>query len=104
MTEDCDGRIMESLKDIVDRQQQQSPAFFDDPEKDRMMATLLSLAEEVCVLRARLDTSRRLAEDGQPATERAIDSFVVSDSLQEERLDAHTAFFEATLARLVSDG
>lgn len=91
---------MESLTDIVARQQRASPGYFDDPEKDRMMATILSLAEEVCVLRDRLDTCRRLAEQGEPATDRNVDAFVVPDVVQQERLDAHTAFFEATLAAL----
>jgi len=91
---------MESLKDIVARQQQASPGYFDDPEKDRMMAIILSLAEEVCVLRDRLDTCARLAANGDAATEAKIDSFDMSDALLEERLAAHTAFFAATLERL----
>lgn len=92
---------MESLTDIVARQQQASPEYFDDPDKERMMAIILSLAEEVCVLRDRLDTCRRLAERDDPATEQNVDAFAVPESVQQQRLDAHTAFFAATLAGLL---
>lgn len=94
---------MESLKDIVERQQQASPTYFDDPEKDRMMAMILSLAEEVCVLRDRFDTCRRLAGQGRAATDAKIDGFVVDDELREERLASHTAFFEGVLAGIHSN-
>lgn len=93
---------MESLKDIVEKQQQASPGYFDDAEKDRMMATILSLAEEVCVLRDRLDTCRRLADEDRPATDRNVDTFVLPDSLRQERLRNHTSFFETTLASIQS--
>jgi hypothetical protein len=91
---------METLKDIVTRQQEQSPEYFDDPEKDRMMSLILSLAEEVCVLRDRLDTCRMLAESNQPATDANIESLDVSAAVEEERLRRHTEFFEAALARV----
>ncbi|MFW2403595.1 MAG: hypothetical protein ACN4GT_02435 [Gammaproteobacteria bacterium] len=94
---------MESLRDIIERQQQASPTYFDDPQKDAMLRTILSLAEEVCVLRDRVDTCRRLADAGQPASDAAIDAFDVADELLEQRLSAHTEFFEATLARLLSE-
>ena len=93
---------MESLKDIAERQQAAGPTYFDDPDKDRMVAAVLALAEEVCVLRDRLDTCRRLAAEGVPATEENIDAFVVSEDLRDDRLAAHTAFFEQTLAALGS--
>lgn len=92
---------MESLKEIFAKQQQASPGYFADPEKSRMVATILSLAEEVCVLRDRLDTCRRLAEEGKPASRDNIESFDVTDTLQEQRLRAHTDFFQATLAKLL---
>jgi len=93
---------MKTLKDIAEQQQLASPTYFDDAEKDRMMATILSLAEEVCVLRDRLDTCRRLADEDRPATAGNVDAFVVSDSLRQERLQNHTSFFETTLGRIQS--
>lgn len=94
---------MESLKDIVTKQQQSSPTYFDDPEKDRMMATILTLSEEVCVLRDRLDTCRQLATDGKPAIDDNVESFEISDTLQEQRLKSHTDFLAATFEKLQSD-
>jgi hypothetical protein len=94
---------MESLQDIIERQQQASPRYFEDGQKDAMMATILSLAEEICVLRDRLDTCRRLAAEGKASTDSAIDAFTVSEEALEQRLAEHTEFFEATLARVVSD-
>jgi hypothetical protein len=91
---------MEKLKDIVSRQQERSPEYFDDPEKDRMMALILSLAEEVCVLRDRLDSCRLLAEANQTATDANIESLDVSAAVEEERLRRHTEFFESALARV----
>lgn len=91
---------METLKDIVSRQQEQSPEYFDDPEKDRMMAVILSLAEEVCVLRDRFDTCRLLAAANQPATDANIESLDVGAAVEEERLRRHTEFFKSALVRV----
>jgi hypothetical protein len=38
------------------------PKFFDDPVNDQLLAMLTALLGEVCVLRERLDTVERLAE------------------------------------------
>ena len=46
---------MGSLAEIVYRQQQASLDYFDDPDKDRMMPIIVSLTEELRVLRDRLD-------------------------------------------------
>ena len=92
---------MESLQDIIERQQQSTPRYFDDPQKEAMLATILSLAEEICVLRDRLDTSRRLVADGKPATDDAIEAFAVPEEVIEQRLAEHTAFYESTLARVI---
>lgn len=94
---------MESLQDIIEKQQQASPTYFDDPQKDAMLATILSLAEEVCVLRDRVDTCRRLAESGVPASDAAVDSFDVADELLEQRLAAHTELFEVALGSLLPE-
>ena len=91
---------MQSLKSIVEKQQETSPGYFDDPEKTRMMQCILSLGEEVCVLRDRLDTCARLAKHGKTATDENINSFDVTDTIQAERLDGHTRFFEKTLASI----
>lgn len=38
------------------------PKFFDDPVNDQLLAMITALLGEVCVLRERLDTIERLAE------------------------------------------
>jgi hypothetical protein len=38
------------------------PKFFDDPVNDQLLAMITALVGEVCVLRERLDTVERLAE------------------------------------------
>ena len=88
---------MKTIKDIAKEQQQNRPTYFDDPEKDRMVALVLELAEEVCVLNDRLATAERLA--AEISTE-AIDAYEPSAEEIEERLLRHQAFFERTLARL----
>lgn len=38
------------------------PKFFDDPVNDQLLAMITALLGEICVLRERLDTVERLAE------------------------------------------
>ncbi len=90
---------MESLKDIIDRQHLDRPPH-DDPLTDRLLAELVRLAEEVCVLRDRLDTCERLAAAGQSAGCAAIDEFEPTNAMLEERLAKHREFFESVFARL----
>ena len=90
---------MDSLKDIIDRQHLERPPH-DDPLTDRLIAELVRLAEEVCVLRDRLDTCERLAAAGQPAGCAAIDAYEVPGRVLEERLATHREFFESVFARL----
>ena len=91
---------MESLKDIAERQQRSGPTYFDDPGKDRMLRLMLELAEEVCVLRDRLDTGIRLSESGAGVTADAIDEYKPGDALTESRLAAHQAFYEELFRKL----
>jgi hypothetical protein len=91
---------MEKLKDIVKKQQASVPGHFQDPEKDRMLATLLELAEEICVLRDRLDTCLRLARSGQTPSDERISRFEPGSELIEQRLAAHTKFYETIFGKL----
>jgi hypothetical protein len=89
---------MQTLKSITQKQQAASPTYFDDPEKARLMKCMLSLAEEICVLRDRLDTCSKLADQDKPATDANIESFEVTDEMEAQRLQRHTELFECTLA------
>ncbi len=91
---------MKSLEEITKAQQQYRPRYYDDAQKDRMLALVLELAEQVCVLRDSLDTRDRLAAGGVVATSDAVDDYEISDEVVAERLERHQAFFEETLRRL----
>jgi hypothetical protein len=52
---------LESLKNITKIQQRDKPGYFEDPEKDRLVALILELTEDICVLNDRLDSCELLA-------------------------------------------
>ena len=86
---------MKTLKDIAAQQQASRPAH-DDPLTDRLVAEIVSLAEEVCVLRDRLDTAERL----ETGAADAIDAYEPDETLIAERLADHTRFYEEVFARI----
>ena len=89
---------MRTLKDIIEEQQgAREPA---DEVADRLMAELIRLAEENCVLRDRLDTCRRLAAAGDATDDAAIDAFEIDETTLKARLAAHRSYFEALFGRL----
>lgn len=91
---------MQSLAEIAARQQADGPGYFEDPRKDRMLRLVLELAEEVCVLRDRLETAEILERGGTAPTPEAIDAFQPSAELTRDRLARHQAYFEKVLAGL----
>jgi len=91
---------MKKLADIACEQQTDRPTYFQDPAMDRMLARLLETAEEVCVLRDRLDTLHRLAASDQPFDPAAIDAFEVNEEEAARRLARHKAYFEDLLREL----
>jgi asparagine synthetase A len=95
------GGKMESLKEIARKQQRNRPGYFDDPEKDRLIELLLELAEETCVLRDSLDTCMRLSNSGLPVNEQAIEQFVADEAVEDQRLSAHTEFYEQLLQKML---
>ena len=91
---------MESLRDIAARQQRNRPTYFGDPQKDHMLAMILELAEEVCVLQSRVETCQLLSGQGQACTDEALDKFQPADDLQDQRLQQYTEYFEQLMKRL----
>jgi len=91
---------VKSLQDILQEQQRARPRYFSNSSEDALIALLIELAEEVCVLRDDVDTRRRIASNGQLATDEAVDAFEVSDAIVAERLDRHQQFFTALFDRL----
>jgi len=90
---------MKTLQEVID-QQQRSRAPHDDPLTDHLMAELVRLAEEVCVLRDRLDTCDRLAAAGKSGDPSSIDGFELEAEVIEQRLARHREFFEELFSRL----
>lgn len=90
---------MKTLKDIV-AEQHNSRKPQEDPLTARLLAEIVVLAEEVCVLRDRLDTAQRLSDKGESANDPAIDAFELDADIVEARLSRHQDYFEALFARL----
>ena len=61
------------------------PYFFDDPSVDKLLAMLMGLAGEVSVLRDRVDTMERLAEQNDLFARSDIENFQPDDAALEER-------------------
>ena len=60
------------------------PFFLDDPDVERVMAITMAVAQELAVMRERLDTVERLLE-GHGISRDDIETFQPSDEALEER-------------------
>lgn len=74
------------------------PAFFDDPVNDKLLAMLMALLGEVCVLRDRLDSHERLAAARGQYTPADVEAYVPDAAAAAER----RAVREAAVARVLS--
>jgi hypothetical protein len=92
---------MESLKDIAARQQANRPTYFDDPQKDHMLALILELTEEICVLQDQLASCALLSGASKACSPEAIQAFQPDAEEVDRRLAQHTRRFEEVLARLL---
>ncbi|MFT6958088.1 MAG: hypothetical protein ACJAYC_003104 [Halieaceae bacterium] len=63
----------------------QRPLYFHDPDIDRLLAMLMGLVGEVSVLRDRLDTVERLAQEHNLFSQQQIEAFVPSEQVLQER-------------------
>ena len=61
------------------------PYFFPDPSIDKLLAMLMGLAGEVSVLRDRLDTVERLAEQNKLFTRSEIENYQPDEAALKER-------------------
>ena len=90
---------MQTLADIIATQQAgRNPV--DDPLVERLLAEVVRQAEEVCVLRDRLDTVAALVAKGDVPTDQAVDAFEIADERIAARLERHTDYFAELFARL----
>ena len=91
---------MKSLSEIA-AQQQADRESSDDPLLEQMLAEIVRLGEEVCVLRDRVETAELLSARGEKADANAINAFEPDQGLIEERLKRHHEWFEDLLSRLL---
>lgn len=73
------------------------PRYFAEPAIDKVLGIALALAGEVAVLRDRLDSAERLAEQGLPATRAAIDAFTPDEAVRAERDAWRDQFLDVVL-------
>lgn len=68
------------------------PYFFADPAIDKLLAMLMGLAGEVSVLRDRLDTVERLAEQNKLCTRSEIENYQPDEAALKERAERREIF------------
>ena len=85
-------------RDRVEYVQSGRPKFFDDPVNDQLLAMLTALLCEVCVLRERLDTVERLAEQRGLWQREDVDRYQPDPAAERSRDELRTG----ALARVFS--
>lgn len=73
------------------------PAFFQDPNVDKVIAMVMGLAGEVSVMRDRMDTMERLLEKEAGIKRSAIDSYKPSAKVMSERAAWREQFLSEVL-------
>ena len=76
------------------------PAYFDDPDNDKLLAIVMALAGEVSVLRERLDTIERVARMKALWQLEDVEAYVPDEAVAAER-DTWRAEYLARLLRIV---
>lgn len=61
------------------------PFFLRDPDVERVMAVTMAVAQELAVMRERLDTIERLLERDGKVTKKSIETFTPSKEAAEKR-------------------
>ena len=76
------------------------PQFFPDPVNDQLLAMIMALLGEVCVLRERLDTVERIAASRGLWTPADIERFVADTAATAERDAARAGIMGRVLSVL----
>ena len=76
------------------------PYFFENKETERVMAITMAVAQELAVMRARLDTIERLLDKGGSVSRSDIENFTPSKDEAEQR-GAWTQEYMARILRIV---
>ena len=100
------GRKAEELKPMSEqarlkrKAKGERPYFFEDPSVDKLLAMLMGLAGEVSVLRDRLDTVERLAEQNRLFTRAEIEAYQPDEAALKERAERR-ALFLGEITRII---
>ncbi|HYW03653.1 MAG TPA: hypothetical protein VFA86_06885 [Gammaproteobacteria bacterium] len=73
------------------------PIYFENPESDRLLAITMAVAGELAVLRERLDTVERLAEDRGLLLRSEIESYRADEAVEDEREAWRAEYLERVL-------
>ena len=76
------------------------PYFFDDPAVERVLAVTMAVAQEVSVLRERIDTMERLLEQGIPFKRADIEAYEPDPAAATERAEWQRMYI-ARILRIV---
>lgn len=89
-------REPQSLKTIAEAAAEDRPRYFDDTATDELLAIILELAEDNCVLRDRLATAEALS----PGISNRIDHHELTADETRARLEAHSEKMNALFRRV----
>ena len=73
------------------------PKYLDDGSIDNPMAMIMTLTQEISVLRDRIDTLERMLESKEVIASKEFDDFVPSDELEMMRKDKRHELLERVL-------
>ena len=73
------------------------PIYLDERSIDNLMATIMTLTQEISVLRDRLDTIEKLLVDKKSITLEDIETFEPDDDLIKERKDRRQMLLKRVL-------
>ncbi len=79
------------------------PQLHDDRAIEKLMAMVTALTGEVAMLRDRLDTHERLAEEGKPSRRQDVDAYIPDTGVMAERSTQHQRLLRKVFRVLKED-
>ena len=79
------------------------PRYLDDGSIDNLMAMIMTLTQEISVLRDRIDTFEQSLEDKNVILEKEFDEFIPSDDLETTRKNRRHQLLERVLLPIKKD-
>ena len=73
------------------------PPYFSDPAVDKLHAIVMSLAEELSVVRDRLNAAERLLEQKGVLSQAEVDRFVPDEAAEEDRGRSREAYIRRVM-------